>query len=298
YESEIRGAEEEGIHLHTARAPKQIVADNGRVTGLETLAVSSVFDDQGRFNPTVVEDTEEVLEGDTVVLAIGQMADLSFLTPEDELQVTPAGLLGADPDTGRTDVPGLFGVGDAVVGPQNIIEVIADAHRVADAVRAYLEGDAAPPPRDCKSTAVEPTTDDEYDRLQRLPTRMVAPHERRSHLGEVDLGYSAPQALEEARRCLQCDRNIFIDPDRCVLCGACVEVCPYECIRMVPVDEIATDEGIEELGIARSWPQGATAMALDETSCIRCGICIRRCPADAISMEHLVPTGTEDTADE
>src|SRR5579863_4749760 len=96
---EIEEAETEGITLRDGRGPKRVVGSNGKVTGLETLKTKWVFDSTGRFNPAFHENSESVIECDTIIMAIGQAPKLDFLRPEDGVQVSPRGLIVADRKT-------------------------------------------------------------------------------------------------------------------------------------------------------------------------------------------------------
>ena len=78
---EIEEAEKEGIRLHTRYGPKRVVGQDGKVTGIELVRCSRVFDENRRFNPQFIEGSEETVDCDTVVLAIGQAADLSWIRP-------------------------------------------------------------------------------------------------------------------------------------------------------------------------------------------------------------------------
>jgi ferredoxin len=100
------------------------------------------------------------------------------------------------------------------------------------------------------------------------------PSERRIGVPEVELGYTPEQARLEASRCLQCFMNIELDVSKCILCGGCVDVCPENVIRIVPVERI---EGLDEA-------TAASALILQEDFCIRCGLCIDRCPTNALSF--------------
>ena len=137
---EIHEALREGIVVHAARGPQRILGEAGRVTGLETIECSAVFDAQRRFNPTFVPGTELAIAADTVVLAIGQACDLSFLRPDDHVEVTRRGTLQVDPETLATTAPGIYAGGDAAFGPRVAINAIADGKKAAASIHGYLRG--------------------------------------------------------------------------------------------------------------------------------------------------------------
>ena len=101
----------------------------------------------------------------------------------------------------------------------------------------------------------------------------------------VELGFDATGAVAESTRCLMCNYNIWFDPFRCVLCGACADVCPEGVIHMIDINTIKSEGLLPELEEAYGWEQGG-AMVLDEERCIRCALCVKRCPFDAITMER------------
>ena len=95
----------------------------------------------GRFNPTFVrEQRKQIIDCDTVILAIGQAPNLDFLKPEDGVRVSPRGLIVADPSTLMTTAAGVFAGGDCVFGPRLIIDSVGDGKRIAIAVDEYLTG--------------------------------------------------------------------------------------------------------------------------------------------------------------
>ena len=110
HEFEIEEAEVEGIEILGRRGPERIVG-NGRVSGLETIEVSSVFDDTGRFQPTFVPGTGTVLSCDSVILAIGQTPDLSWMQPGDQIEVSARGTVAIDPESMATDADAVFAGG-------------------------------------------------------------------------------------------------------------------------------------------------------------------------------------------
>ncbi len=137
---EIEEAEKEGIRLHTRFGPKRIVGKDGKVTGIQLIRCSRVFDENRRFNPQFIEGSEETVDCDTVVLAIGQAADLSWIRPEDNLKVTPRGTLQTDPETLATSRPDVFAGGDLAFGPRIIITAVAEGQRAGRSIAKYLTG--------------------------------------------------------------------------------------------------------------------------------------------------------------
>ncbi|OSM04077.1 FAD-dependent oxidoreductase [Magnetofaba australis] len=137
---EIRECGEEGIAIYDARGPREIVLDdNGGLVGLKTFKVLSIFDKDGRFAPSYDESDARIHHADMVVEAIGQMSDVSLLGEAlTEALEWNRGRIKADAD-GCTSEPWLWAAGDCVHGP-DVIHAVADGHRVAASVDAYLKG--------------------------------------------------------------------------------------------------------------------------------------------------------------
>jgi len=106
----------------------------------------------------------------------------------------------------------------------------------------------------------------------------------------VETGYAEQEARPQAERCLYCHIQTVYDPEKCVLCNRCVDVCPEYCLKLVPLEQLDLEEG-EKQGLLRHYEldgEGSTplsAMIKDEQKCIRCGLCAIRCPTDAMTME-------------
>jgi NADPH-dependent glutamate synthase beta subunit-like oxidoreductase/NAD-dependent dihydropyrimidine dehydrogenase PreA subunit len=299
---EIREANREGIEIHAGRGPTRVLGENGRVTGLETIECSSVFDSNRRFNPTFVSGTELAMAADTIVLAIGQACDLSFLQPEDGIAVTPRGTVQVERTTLATTAPGVYAGGDVAFGPRIAIEAIADGKRAAASIHEYLRGSKTPAPT--VEVFIEPlpgyrrVLDYESTPRQHPPT---LPIERRVGIAEIELCFDEVTARREASRCLHCWVNTVFHEDaelgtECILCGGCADVCPENCITFVPLSQIDVDPALREqvradLGEAAAAlldgnSRSGTALIKDETVCIRCGLCALRCPAGTIVMEQ------------
>ena len=144
FEEEIEEGQREGLKIHPSLGPKAFVGRNGKVTGVETVRCLSVFDARHRFNPTFEPGTESVIPCDTVILAIGQASDLSFLTPADGVETTRQGTVRIDPDTLMTTAPGIFAAGDIAFGPRLIISAVADGKKAAEQIDRYLRGSGSP----------------------------------------------------------------------------------------------------------------------------------------------------------
>ena len=309
---EIEEAEVEGIVMRDGRGPKRVLGRDGRVIGLETVRTLSVFDSTGRFNPTFEENSESVIECDTVILAIGQAPRLDFLTAEDGVEISGRGLIVTDRNTLMTTAPGVFAGGDCVFGPRLIIDSVGDGKRIALGVDRYLTGRERPEPEIEVEVFDHHRMASDYMNLSRQPVPML-PLDRRTGVTEVEIGYDEVSAMREARRCLRCWINTVFEgnePDgsQCVLCGGCVDVCPENCIQLVPLESIEftpevleeiqanaaslrvelDDVAAEELGTITG-----SAMLKDETRCIRCGLCAERCPVSVITMEAYSMRGVQ-----
>lgn len=305
-EEEIDEGLLEGMKLQPSLGPKQFVGANGKLTGLEVVQCLSVFDENRRFSPKFAPGTETIIPCDTVILAIGQSSDTSFLKPEDGIETTRQGTLKIDPNTLMTTAPGIFAAGDIAFGPRLIINAVADGKKAAVEIDRFLRGPEWKPKEKFVQISVLDHHEmrehyDEYSR-QVIPTLAL---DRRTGVAEVETGYTEAEARAEATRCLRCWINTIFEGHEstgteCILCGGCVDVCPEECLSLVPLKEFAfTDDEkarLEKESANRSYDlQHVSAQELnqlegsvmvkDETICIRCGLCAERCPAGTISME-------------
>jgi NADPH-dependent glutamate synthase beta subunit-like oxidoreductase len=305
-EEEIEEGLVEGIKIHPSLGPKQFVGQNGKVTGLEVIRCTSVFDAQRRFSPTFAPGTETIIPCDTIILAIGQASDLSFLKPADGLETTRQGTLKINPATLMTTAQGIFAAGDIAFGPRLIINAVADGKKAAEEIDKFIRGAEWKP----KQQFVQITVLDhhkmaeQYDEYSRLAVPVI-PLERRTGIAEVETGFTEEQARREASRCLQCWINTIFEGteangSECILCGGCVDVCPENCLQLVPLSQFAFSDDTKQqlsatsearahellhLSPAELSSAGGSVMVKDETICIRCGLCAERCPVHTISME-------------
>lgn len=290
---EFEEAKREGVRFITRRGPKQFVGKE-RLASIELRAVTSVFDANGRFAPQFVDDDILAIAADACILAIGQKADLSFLHEGDGVALTPGGTIKIDPVTLATSAPGVYAGGDVAFGPRNLIEAVANGKRAARSIHEFLAGQDA---RIESHLEVEALVTSRY--------RMVAGFEhfdreapptldvgRRTGITEVETGYDTAAARTQAARCLVCHVQTIYDPEKCVLCNRCVDICPEYCLSFVPLDalDLPAEEraAVEERAQAGGYP--LTALIKDDDRCIRCGLCAIRCPTEAMTMERFTIT--------
>ena len=290
---EVAEAEEEGIVIQNHCAPKRIVGENGRAIGVETLDVARAFDERGRFNPQLTPGTETIWEADSVIISIGQMGELDWVKPEDGLEVTPRGTLTLNKETLMTTAEGVFAGGDIAFGPRLIVNAVADGQRAARGIHSYLQHVQPRLVRKGFFSVVSKHDYPDVGPLQnylRWPRRNppTLPVERRIGVAKVEVGFSEATAKEQGGRCLICSINPVFEGEKCILCNGCVDVCPTDCLKLVPADSISGDANVAALVAqksAESPSATASAMLFDPKSCIRCGLCAARCPTEAVQME-------------
>jgi len=290
---EIEEAEEEGIKLHTRYGPKRVLGRDGKVTGIELIKASRVFDENRRFNPQFIEGSEETVDCDTVVLAIGQAADLAWIRPEDNLKVTPRGTLQTDPQTMATSRPDVFAGGDVAFGARIIITAVAEGKKAANSIAKFLTGRVPAEPHRARVTiynTLQYRMKPDYEKFARQSPPTL-PLDRRIGIAEVEKNYPEADARLQAVRCLKCHVGPVFNGDECILCGGCADVCPEYCLRLVDAADLRGNENLQAAFLARYGRVPARgeqgAIIKDETRCIRCGLCAARCPTGAITMERV-----------
>ncbi len=211
---EIAESKEEGVVFHTLISPLRIIAEDGKVTGLECVRMTlGAPDVSGRRKPVPQEGSNFVMHCDAIVPAIGQSCEVDTFAPEG-LKVNQWRTLVTNPITMRTSIPNIFGGGDCVSGPSTLVSALAAGRRAAHSIVQYLEtGDCTPEGSDWLDSAVSAlskTGHADYAPFTVLTHRIhppvVDPHTRTNDFSEVEGGLSPSQARKEAGRCLRCYR--------------------------------------------------------------------------------------------
>jgi formate dehydrogenase beta subunit len=212
---EIHDAEEEEVKFHYLCVPTKVIAKGGKVVGVECIRMElGEPDESGRRRPVPVAGSEFYVDTDIVIPAIGQSVDLSFMEEKDGIETTKWGTVSVDEQTLETSREGVFSAGDCVTGPDVLVRAAGNGKRAADKIDQYLRG-----------LPVSPTEDDNLENLmtsmkvydaqekigiiggrEKKQLQMLPPKERKWTFEEVEKGFSVPDAMKEADRCLRCYR--------------------------------------------------------------------------------------------
>jgi NADPH-dependent glutamate synthase beta subunit-like oxidoreductase len=287
---EFNESKREGVKFLPQRGAKRFIGENGKVKAVEFMGVKRTYDEDGRFNPVYDTTLNETFEVDSIILAIGQQADLSFLKPEDRVELTPQGTIKVNPQTLATTAPGLFAGGDVAFGPRNLIEAVANGKRAALSIDDYLRGEKTDLVVNLRIEELATRSyrrPQDYEKCERKTPPTIS-LDRRTGISEVETGFSEEEARRQAERCLYCHIQTIYDANKCVLCNRCVDICPEYCLKLVPLEEVdleprVRDQILANEGISLGGP--LSAMLKDDEKCIRCGLCAIRCPTDAMTME-------------
>jgi NADPH-dependent glutamate synthase beta subunit-like oxidoreductase len=207
---EIEQVLEEGIPILNSYGIKKILGDGKEVTGVELVRCVSVFDQNGRFNPSFDDADTKTLKTDMAILAVGQAPDSA--TPSSlGIHVSEMGTIKVNESTMETNVSGVFACGDVVLGPKSIVEASASGRRAAQVIDRYLGGNGDIDEQLVILEKPNPWLGREeafaFRHRVKMPTLPV--ERRRGNFAEVELGFDEKTALYEAKRCLRCDLRLL-----------------------------------------------------------------------------------------
>jgi formate hydrogenlyase subunit 6/NADH:ubiquinone oxidoreductase subunit I len=211
---------------------------------------------------------------------------------------------------------GIFFGGDSAFGPKNIIWAVEHGHQAAISMHKYCQGedlhDRLPMGLNLSTQKMgmhEWSYSNDYDGVSRQLVPHVGLKERFKKLNiEVELGFTAEQAVEEVERCLNCDIQTVFTENLCIECDACLDICPVNCLTITPNGE---EEEIrarlkspalnpdQALYVSGALPHTARVMVKDEDICVHCGLCAERCPTGAWDMQKsliLIPYAADEAA--
>ena len=220
---EIEEAEEEGIKIHYLVAPTKISGQNEKVQNLECIKMElGKPDSSGRRRPVPIEGSEFTIEVDTIIPAIGQSPELSFLPEGNGFNVTKWGTIEVDPITLQTSKPHIFAGGDLVTGPLTVIDAIAQGHEAAISIDRYLQNKDLKEGREKREEEKVSEVWQEAEKEQREEPGQIPIKKRITNFDEIEECLTEEQAIKEANRCLSCSI--------CSECMECVQACKAEAV--------------------------------------------------------------------
>lgn len=259
YKLEITRMEEEGVKLNNSWGLKRIVGQAGKVSSIEIIKCSSVVDEKGKFNPCYDKSNTTFIDADLVILVVGQEADMNALEGIGIKHLNNRVI--ADESTQETSMKGIFAGGDVVTGSSSVIEAIAAGRKAAGAIDKYLGGlgiidEILSKP--VKKESQRTLADINHNRVN---PEDVKPEERVKGFIEIELPLDDQAAIDEAKRCYECDP---IKAQKCDMCfdrlesgkqPICVSSCPNRALDFGPLSDLQEKYGnirdMEDLPISK-----------------------------------------------
>ena len=231
---EVAEAKEEGIIIKNGWGPKEILTENGKVTGIVFKQCTDVFDKDHRFNPVYDESVTISFDCDNVLLSIGQAAVWGDLLKDTKVELRRNGTVIADPITLQTAEPDIFVGGDIFHGAKFAIDAIAEGKTAFVSINRYVHpGNDMMIARDLREF-IELDRDDilveSYDNAQRQVPGMK-PGDATKTFEDLRLTLTEEQVKAEANRCLKCGATT-VDENRCIGCGLCTTKCEFDAIHL------------------------------------------------------------------
>lgn len=300
---EIEDTQAEGIPILENHNPLEYVVEDGELKAMNFEIIEYSVDEDGRevFTPT---GKKETVKCSLVLLAIGQANAFPWIERDIGIEFNERDLAVVDEVTYQSTNPMVFFGGDAAFGPKNIITAVAQGHQAAISMDMFLQGKELTDRPDPSTNLLSQKMgihDWSYASGVTEEERHAVPHldlqeALKSHTTEVELGFDAPTAFEEAQRCLNCDVETVFTANKCIECDACIDICPVDCLTFT--------ERKEEAELRRSLTVPALnlgqpifvsedlktgrVMVKDEDVCLHCGLCAERCPTAAWDMQKFL----------
>ena len=226
--------EEDGIEIHAGWGQTEILAENGKCSGIRFRKCLSVRNAEGRFAPTFDDDTTEEVPCDMVLYCIGQKVDWKDLLAGTAVELNPNGTAKADPVTYQTAEPDLFVGGDAYTGQKFAIDAIAAGKQGAVSLHRWVQDATLTIGRD-KREFIELDKNNllleeaSYDNTPRQRTGYNEALRKTFKDGRV--AFTEEQVKAETARCLGCGASV-VDPNKCIGCGICTTRCAFDAIHL------------------------------------------------------------------
>jgi ferredoxin len=238
---EIEECQQEGIAINALTQPVRFIGENGKIKAIECIKMQlGDPDESGRPKPEPVADSKFTIEVDNAISALGQEADWSCLTDECACTLSDWGTMNVDPLTFQSDDPDIFAGGDAVRGPQSIIEAIADGKQAAISIDLFIKGRDLKLGRGEKLITNTTPQKEVYNKIGPVQMPRLDAQQRVNNFDEVQQGLTEKMVIQEAKRCINCG-------------SCCVQACPHgvmqfnhEIIKAVKCDLCIEKRGRDE----------------------------------------------------
>ena len=226
--------EEDGIEIHAGWGQTEILAENGRCSGIRFRKCLSVRNAEGRFAPTFDDNTTEEVPCDMVLYCIGQKVDWKGLLTGTAVELNPNGTAKADPVTYQTAEPDLFVGGDVYTGQKFAIDAIAAGKQGAVSLHRWVQDATLTIGRD-KREFIELDKNNlllEEASYDNTPRQRIGYNETlRKTFKDGRVAFTEEQVKAETARCLGCGASV-VDPNKCIGCGICTTRCAFDAIHL------------------------------------------------------------------
>ncbi len=294
----------EGIPILNFHVPKSFEVKNGKLVGMKFEKVHAKFDEKGKRTLVPTGEADVFIECDDVLIAVGQENAFPWIERDCGIEFDQWGLPVLGKQSLQSTLPRVFFGGDSAFGPKNIITAVAHGHEAAVSIDLFINR---------QDVNVRPAP------MTNLMSQKMGIHEWSYHNDvsedarnkvpwanaqkalasiriEVELGFDAATAFNEARRCLNCDVQTVFTKETCIECDACVDICPMDCLTITHNGEEAdlrtrlrapTLHEDQDLFVSGGL-KSTRVMVKDEDVCLHCGLCAERCPTGAWDMQKFL----------
>ncbi|MBU0537947.1 MAG: FAD-dependent oxidoreductase [Gammaproteobacteria bacterium] len=299
---EKEDAAHEGIPIMDNHVPQAFIVEDGRLVAMRFDRVKAVYDNKGKRSLVSTGEEPVIVACDDVLVAIGQENSFPWIERDVGVEFDKWGMPVVDETTFQSSNPTVFFGGDAAFGPQNVITAVAHGHQAAISIDLHCQGESVakrPPPGvtlvSQKMGIHEWSYDSQIENDERYQVPQAELEQTLTNRKlEVELGYDAATAFQEAQRCLNCDAQTVFTEQLCIECDACVDICPTDCLSIVvnSADEdqlrqtlkMPANNTEQDIYVSADLRTGR-AMIKDENVCLHCGLCAERCPTAAWDMQ-------------
>ena len=283
---EITEAEEENVSINCGWGPKEVLTEDGKVTGVVFKKCVTVTDENGRFNPTYDENETMTVACKHVIFSVGQSIVWGDLLNGTKVELGRGNGAVADALTYQTAEPDIFVGGDVYTVPKFAIDVIAAGKEGAISIHRFVQPHSSLTIGRNRRDFIELNKEDilveNYDNSSRQIPGTDASIDHKKSFRDASTGFTEEQVKAEVARCLGCGASV-VDTNRCVGCGVCAKTCPNSVIKIQTAKNLVVVQ-------CKNTDKGAVARKACSNACIGCGKCAKTCKFDAITVENNLAT--------